>query len=50
MFNSNTNPSEDIVVDQVFAIATTDPADVIIPGVPEPQTWAMLVWGFGLIG
>lgn len=50
VFNSNRSPSKDIVVDQVFAIATTDPADVIIPGVPEPQTWAMLVLGFGLVG
>lgn len=50
VFNSNLSPSKDIVIDQVFAIATTDPADVIIPGVPEPQTWAMLVLGFGLVG
>jgi hypothetical protein len=50
VFNSNLSPSKDIVVDQVFAIATNDPADVIIPGVPEPQTWAMLVLGFGLVG
>jgi hypothetical protein len=50
VFNSNNNPSKDIVIDQVFAIATTDPADVVIPGVPEPQTWAMLLLGFGLVG
>jgi hypothetical protein len=50
VFNSNRAPSKDIVVDQVFAIPTTDPADVVIPGVPEPQSWAMLVLGFGLVG
>lgn len=54
VFNSNEFPSKDIVIDQVFAIPTTDPADVIIPPtpsfVPEPATWAMLVLGFGLVG
>jgi hypothetical protein len=54
VFNSNLAPSKDIVVDQVYAIATTDPATVIIPPtpsfVPEPESWAMLVLGFGLVG
>jgi hypothetical protein len=54
VFNSNLNPSKDIVIDQVFAVRTNDPADVLIPPtvsfVPEPQTWAMLMLGFGLIG
>ncbi len=54
VFNSNLAPSKDIVVDRVFAVATTDPADVIIPPtptfVPEPQSWALLIVGFGLIG
>lgn len=54
-FSSNQFPSKDIVIDRVFAIPTTDPADVIIPptptiGVPEPETWALLVIGFGLVG
>jgi hypothetical protein len=54
VFNSNNDPSKDIVIDRVFAMATTDPATVIIPPtpsfVPEPATWAMLVIGFGLVG
>lgn len=54
VFNSNNNPSKDIVIDRVFAEATRDPATVIIPPtptfVPEPATWAMLVIGFGLVG
>lgn len=54
VFNSNTNPSKDIVIDRVFAVATNDPADVVIPPtptfVPEPGTWALLVVGFGMIG
>jgi hypothetical protein len=53
-FNSNASPSKDIVIDRVFAVRTNDPADVIIPPtpsfVPEPQTWAMIVLGFGLVG
>lgn len=54
VFNSNLAPSKDIVIDQVFAVSTTDPADVIIPPtpsfVPEPATWGMLVLGFGFVG
>jgi hypothetical protein len=50
VFNSNLSPSKDIVVDRVFAIATTDVADVIIPGVPEPQSWALMIIGFGMVG
>ncbi|WP_439547428.1 PEPxxWA-CTERM sorting domain-containing protein [Sandarakinorhabdus sp.] len=50
VFNSNGFPSKDVVVDRVFAIATTDAADVVIPALPEPSTWAMLVAGFGFVG
>ena len=53
VFNSNGFPSKDIVIDRVFAIATTDQADVIIPEtsiVPEPQTWMLMIVGFGLVG
>jgi hypothetical protein len=54
LFNSNLAPSKDIVIDRVFAIATSDVADVVIPptpiAVPEPAAWAMLVVGFGLVG
>ena len=45
VFNSNGTPSKDVVIDRVFAIATTDAATV-----PEPSTWAMLLAGFGLTG
>jgi hypothetical protein len=38
-FNSNLNPSKDIVIDRVYAVA-----------VPEASTWAMLIAGFGPVG
>jgi hypothetical protein len=54
VYNSNGSPAKDIVIDRVFAIFTTDPADVVIPpsplGVPEPASWLMLLSGFGLVG
>lgn len=54
VFNSNRSPSKDIVIDRVFAVATTDAADVLIPenttAVPEPETWTLLVLGFGAVG
>ncbi|MEI6418124.1 MAG: PEPxxWA-CTERM sorting domain-containing protein [Sphingomonadales bacterium] len=54
VYNSNLNPSKDIVIDRVFAVRTTDAANVIIPTstitVPEPASWAMLIMGFGLVG
>jgi len=54
VFNSNGIPAKDIVVDRVFGIRTTDEATAIIPdtpsSVPEPQSWAMMIAGFGLVG
>ncbi len=55
VFNSNGSPSKDIVIDRVFVIPTTDPADVLIPptpsgAIPEPATWALLMVGFGMVG
>ena len=55
VFNSNGAPSKDVVIDRVFAIATTDAATVEIPPtptapLPEPATWAMLLTGFGAVG
>ena len=54
VFNSNGRPAKDVVVDRVFGIRTTDAADVIIPGtpsaVPEPQSWALMLLGFGMMG
>jgi hypothetical protein len=38
-FDTNLNPSKDIVIDRVYVAA-----------VPEPASWAMLLAGFGLIG
>jgi len=46
VFNTNLNPSKDIVIDQVYIIA----GNPSVPGVPEPATWAMLITGFGLVG
>ncbi|WP_426169226.1 PEPxxWA-CTERM sorting domain-containing protein [Sandarakinorhabdus sp. DWP1-3-1] len=42
LFNSNLAPSKDIAIDQVYVIR--------VAGVPEPQTWALLLVGFGLVG
>lgn len=54
VFNSNRNPSKDIVIDRAFAIRTSDSADVIIQAnpavIPEPSNWMLLMLGFGLIG
>jgi hypothetical protein len=57
VFNSNGSPldfAKDVVVDNVFAISTDKIATVVIPPnpsvVPEPETWAMLILGFGLVG
>lgn len=48
-FSFNRSPSKDIVVDRVFAVSTTDAADVLVP-IPEPSSWAMMLAGFGLVG
>jgi hypothetical protein len=55
VFNSNLGgASKDIVIDRAFAVATTDPATIIIPPtptvVPEPSSWALLLLGFGFVG
>jgi hypothetical protein len=54
IYNSNGNPAKDVVIDRVYAIPTLDPATVFIPPnptiVPEPQTWALMILGFGLVG
>ena len=44
-FNSFGRPAKDFVVDRVYFAATRD-----VGGVPEPATWAMMIFGFGLIG
>ena len=38
-FDTNRNPSKDVVIDRVYVAA-----------VPEPASWAMLIAGFGLVG
>ncbi len=37
-FNTNQKPSKDIVVDRAYVMA-----------VPEPQTWMMMILGFGMV-
>jgi hypothetical protein len=49
VFNTQFRPSKDVVIDQVFVIAS-DTGGPQIPAVPEPATWAMLIAGFGLVG
>lgn len=39
VFNTNGFPAKDVVIDRVY-----------ITAVPEPESWALLVTGFGLIG
>jgi hypothetical protein len=46
VFNTNFDPSKDVVIDQVYIIAGNPP----LPAIPEPATWAMLITGFGLVG
>jgi PEP-CTERM motif len=54
VFNSNGAPAKDIVVDRVFGISTDEEATAYIPDtpstVPEPQSWALMIAGFGLVG
>lgn len=55
VYNSNTSgKAKDIVIDRVYAVATKDAATVIIPPtvtlVPEPESWAMMILGLGLVG
>ncbi len=49
VFNTDLFPSKDVVIDQVYIIAS-DTGGPVIPAIPEPATWAMLIAGFGLVG
>lgn len=54
-FDTNRAPSKDIVIDRVYVVEDEAPGaeippDAVVQGVPEPQTWAMLIIGFGLVG
>lgn len=55
VFSAFGQPAKDIVIDRVFAVRTEDEATAVIPPtptgvVPEPQVWALLVCGFGMVG
>lgn len=55
VFNSFGAPAKDVVIDRVYAIATTKPSTVVIPAtptatIPEPAMWGLMVAGFGLVG
>jgi hypothetical protein len=39
VFNTNGFPAKDVVIDRVY-----------IAAVPEPQSWALMILGFGLVG
>lgn len=45
VFNTNLNPSKDVVIDRVYITRIGG-----VNGVPEPSSWAMLIAGFGLVG
>lgn len=47
VFNTNRDPSKDVVIDRVFI---TRIGDITPSSVPEPSSWAMLLAGFGLVG
>jgi hypothetical protein len=48
-FNSNGQPAKDVIVDRIYAIPTTDPYTVEIPGTPDsiPEPTSLLL---GIIG
>ena len=53
-FNSVGSPAEDIVVDRVFAVRPNDAPTAFIPAmlaaVTEPESWAMMIPGLGMVG
>ncbi len=55
VFNTFGGQSKDVVIDQVYALQTTDAADFVLDitpfaPVPEPASWVLLIAGFGLVG
>ena len=54
VYSSYGSPAKDVVIDRVYALATTDAATVVIPptpsAVPEPAAWAMMILGVGAVG
>lgn len=55
VYNSFGNPAKDIVIDRVYVTKTNKAATYEIPptptaSLPEPATWAMMIFGFGMIG
>ena len=54
VYSSYGAPAKDVVIDRVYALATTDAATVVIPpnpsAVPEPAAWTMMILGVGAVG
>lgn len=50
VFNTAGFPAKDVVIDRVFIIANKDDGGTIVPGVPEPEAWAMMLMGLAMVG
>ena len=52
VFNTPDAPAnaKDVVIDQAYIVADEAGGGIPISPVPEPATWAMMIFGFGVIG